>query len=254
MKQAAEKRLGRPLKNKDKKLPFSIAAMMITALSLTLAIYLFSNDLPKSIQNTSQQSSSNDLLSYFMFSNMIAFYLSFTRLKFSQVKIIINLLSFFILFLLQRNLQPETTALLALINILIFMMSFEIFYLRSFFGSIAFSFLLSVCFPTAFYLLDNQYLTINFLRSLLPLFAVCLFFMVPIFVPTGKAESFLGFLFGCVLIFVLIYTKGLSLTNFLNIALIIINWVVFINLRLRQRFHLPIFSLMMLFSVILLVL
>ncbi|MCW0927238.1 hypothetical protein [Weissella sp. LMG 11983] len=103
--------------------------------------------------------------------------------------------------------------------------------------------------PVVIFYQQNTYLTLPFILSLLPLLFSYLYYMSSIFVPTGRNKRATSLAFGIILLLDVL-TLPWNLWTLLAIVIIVFTWMVLINLDLKPKYRMGIFSLLQAITVL----
>jgi hypothetical protein len=155
---------------------------------------------------------------------------------------ILLLPAIFLYFLYQR-MSVQQVILLALLPIALVLIHTRWLNLQNILGLILFSGLATLTVPVSVFYQQNTYLTMPFIFSLLPLLLAYLFFMSAIFVPNGRKKRATSLAFGVALLLDVL-TLPWNGWTFMAVIIIIFTWMVLINLELKQRYRMTVFTVL----------
>ncbi len=255
IKNLKTKNLKKIIETETPKTPFSMIAMVITSISITLSVFLFINYKLVPV-NFFKNNFSELFLFFYLILNSIIFYFSFTNninssAIYNSGIFISIILEFAILLKLKNQLDTYEINLLFILSFFIVLLIFNFLRLRSLLGLLAFSFMVSFNFPLIF-LTKSNFLNGTFLKNAIFLFLTLIFFMEPIFIQLKELEYPLNIFLGFILIISNII-NGINIWLILNLFLIIFADILLVYLGLYQKYHLPTFSLLMFISIIFLI-
>jgi hypothetical protein len=143
----------------------------------------------------------------------------------------------------------ELFLLLLIFSLSIFVIQTVRFNTYNGFGLTIYSFMAGTVVPIAVFYFQNNYLTQKFILSLVPLILSFFFFMSPIFLPRGRIEQIASLVFGILLV-LNILTLPLNFWTVIALAVIVITWGILINMNLRTRYRLTVFTVAQMITVI----
>ncbi|MFT8324891.1 hypothetical protein [Oenococcus sicerae] len=190
--------------------------------------------------------STNLLLLLYTLSLAAGFFLTFNKLITHYWSLLAIMVSVLTSISLSRA-DWKIALLMLLFPILIFITNFAVLGLKSFFGLIASAFMSGAVMPSILFYFKNGGLTQNSSTLLITITLIFAFFLAPIFIASGPLETSTGLIFGLALI-INLSMKGMTHFFWINALLILLTWIFLAKLTLRQKYRLPIYSMMMLIS------
>ncbi|MFT8469434.1 MAG: hypothetical protein ABF460_07595 [Oenococcus sp.] len=237
-----------PASVKSNHLKGRIFPLLMTLLAFNTAWWHYS-DINLDISQLFVRNSTTWLILLYTVMIALAFFASFSQNSFKFSGLVLTILSGLPILFIGNRLDSRVAELLLLISAFLLLLQIHAFNLKSVYGMLAFSFMAGAAIPTAIFCLQNGHVNRAFLYSLIPLSMTFAFFLTPIFVPKGLLKSVLSMLIGLALI-IYTLTEAVNVWFFLNLLVLLVTWAIFINLKLKAKYHLSIYLTMMFLSIL----
>ena len=147
------------------------------------------------------------------------------------------------LYFLYKQVTTQQIILLGLLPLALLLINVKWLNLQNILGLIMYSGVATLAMPVVIFYQQNTFLTLPFILSLLPLLFSYLYYMSSIFVPTGRNKRATSLAFGIILLLDVL-TLPWNLWTLLAIVIIVFTWMVLINLDLKPKYRMGIFSLL----------
>lgn len=192
---------------------------------------------------TSGQWQHNPLLMTYSLILALAIFLTFNRGFSRWLNFAVILIPIVFLYFLYKQVTIQQIILLGLLPLALLLINVKWLNLQNILGLIMYSGIATLAMPVVIFYQQNTFLTLPFILSLLPLLFSYLYYMSSIFVPTGRNKRATSLAFGIILLLDVL-TLPWNLWTLLAIVIIVFTWMVLINLDLKPKYRMGIFSLL----------
>ncbi|MFT8703444.1 MAG: hypothetical protein ABF750_07490 [Oenococcus oeni] len=227
-------------------------SFLIVSISLTTAIFNFIwwlyLNINGNLENLFSQGQQSELSLLYTISLSVSIFIGLNKIISTHWQLIPISVALAVAYYIGNQQNWKIMLLLLLFPVFLILLPLKKLHLISIYGLLDISFMAGFVLPSVLLYLQKGRLTKDFLNSLLLLTLTFTFFMAGIFV-SSKIQKFLISLVSGTALIAVCSINDHNLWFFGNIILIVLTWLFLNKLTLRQKYRLPFFSLIMLFSI-----
>lgn len=191
----------------------------------------------------------NPLLMTYSVILALAIFLTFNRGFSRWLNFGVILIPMVFLYFLYQQVTMQQIILLVLLPLALLLINLKWLNLQNILGLVLYSGIATLALPVVIFYQQNTFLTAPFIWSLLPLLFSYLFYMSSIFVTTGRDKRATSLAFGIILLLDVL-TLPWNPWTLLAIMIIVFTWMVLINLNLKAKYRMGVFSLLQAITVL----
>ncbi|MDN6967136.1 hypothetical protein FCS83_00860 [Oenococcus sp. UCMA 17063] len=231
---------------KSAELPFLIISFFLTTAIFNF-IWWFYLNINNDQQNLFSQSQQTELSLLYTISLSTCIFIGLNKIISTRWQLIPVSVALTVAYYIGSQQNWKVLLLLLLFPVFLILLPLKKLGLISIYGLIDISFMAGFVLPSVLLYLQNGHFTKVFLNNLILLSLTFTFFLVGIFIPSKTQKLLISSASGIALI-ADCSINDLNVWFFGNLILIILTWLFLNKLTLRQKYRLPFFSLIMLFS------